>query len=237
MGNVGGLHPAQNHQRAAWHAHVDQRVLRAEAETPHRGQLDVSALLADSLGEGVIDALGAVARAARAHAHADARPRGEQFRHAGFAHRIGGAEILNAGHFFFSFVLVRCSTSRCSVCSFMCPKIAWSTSTTGASAHWPKQATVRKEYLRSGVVMQSLSAPSSLSSGSPSSKRRRCSRLRDPRVWHAVPRQMQMVWSPCGSRSKARKRSPRNTAARAGHPSWTPRIPGFPTKGIYSDDV
>ena len=29
----------------------------------------------------------------------------------------------------------------------MWPKMAWSTSTTGASAHWPKQATVRSEYL------------------------------------------------------------------------------------------
>ena len=199
--DVAGLHAAQDDQRAAGQAHVDQRFLRAEAEAADGGQPDVAALLVDGFGEGVIDALGAVAGAAGAHAHADARPRGQQLGHAGFAHGVEGAEILNAGHSFFSFA--RCSTSRCSVCSFMWPKMAWSTSTTGARAHWPKQATVRREYLRSGVVTQSLSAPSSLSSGSPSSRRRRCSRLRDPRVWQAVPRQMQMVWSPCGSRLKS----------------------------------
>ena len=36
----------------------------------------------DGFGEGVVDALGAVARAAGAHAHSDARPRWDQLRHA-----------------------------------------------------------------------------------------------------------------------------------------------------------
>ena len=97
-GDVAGLHAAQNHQRAARQAHVDQRFLRAEAEAADRGQVHVAALLVDGFGEGVVDALGAVAGAAGAHAHADARPRGQQFGHAGFAHRVEGADILDAGH-------------------------------------------------------------------------------------------------------------------------------------------
>ena len=37
----------------------------------------------------------------------------------------------------------------------MCPKIVWLTSTTGASAHWPKHATVRSVVSPSGVVTDS----------------------------------------------------------------------------------
>src|ERR1017187_4461401 len=79
----------------------------------------------------------------------------------------------------------------------------WLTSTTGASAHWPKQATVRMVNLRSGVVSASLSASlDSLTSGSlrPRSRQTLASRSREPRVWQAVPRQTQMTLSPCGSR-------------------------------------
>ena len=127
--DVAGLHAAQDHQRAAGQADVDQRLLRAEAEAADGGEVDVAALLVDGFGEGVVDALGAVAGAAGAHAHADARPGGQQLGHAGFAHGAEAADVLDAGHVFLSFA--RCSTSRCSVCSFMWPKMAWSTSTTG----------------------------------------------------------------------------------------------------------
>ena len=71
--HVAGLHALQDHQRLAGDPDVDQGFLRAEAEAAHRGQAYVAALLLDGFGEGVVDALGAVARAARAHAHADAR--------------------------------------------------------------------------------------------------------------------------------------------------------------------
>ena len=49
-----------------------------------------------------------------------------------------------------------CSTSRISACSLTWPRIAWSISTTGASAHCPKQATVRIVNRRSGVVRRQL---------------------------------------------------------------------------------
>src|ERR1035437_6747110 len=99
----------------------------------------------------MVYALGSVARAARPHPHSHPRTVGQQLRHAGLAGRAERAEILDANH---SFLPLRCSTSRCSVCSFTWPKMAWSTSITGASAHCPKQATVRREYLPSGVVTQ-----------------------------------------------------------------------------------
>ena len=79
-------------------AHVDQRFLRAEAEAAHGGQADVAALLVDGFGEGVVDALGAVAGAAGAHADADARARREQLGHAGFADRVEGTDVLDADH-------------------------------------------------------------------------------------------------------------------------------------------
>ena len=91
------------------------------------------------------------------------------------------------------------STSRISACSLTWPRIAWSTSTTGASAHWPKQATVRIVKRRSGVVSVSLSAPSAVS-WRPSWSFTRSSSAREPRVWQAVPRQMATVCVPCGSR-------------------------------------
>ena len=87
-------------------------------------------------------------------------------------------------------------------CSFTWPRMAWFTSTTGASAHWPKQATVRMVKRRSGVVRVSLSALPASSDGaaSPSWSFSRSSRTREPRVWHAVPRQMLTVCRPWGSR-------------------------------------
>ena len=89
-------------------------------------------------------------------------------------------------------------------CSFTWPRIAWFTSTTGASAHWPKQATVRMVKRPSAVVRVSLSAPASR----PASERPSCSfslssSAREPRVWQAVPRQMATVCVPWGSRLKS----------------------------------
>ena len=74
--DVARLDAPQHHQRLAGQAHIHQRFLRAESEAADRRQLDVAALLADGFGEGMVDALGAVAGAAGAHADSDARPRG-----------------------------------------------------------------------------------------------------------------------------------------------------------------
>ena len=63
----------QHDQRLAGEPHVDQRLLGAEAEAAGLRQLHVEAALADGLGEGVVDALRAVAGAAGAHADGDAR--------------------------------------------------------------------------------------------------------------------------------------------------------------------
>ena len=116
--HVPGFHFSQDHQRLAGQPHVDQRLLGAKAEAPHRDQFHVAALMVDAFGEGMVYALGAVARAAGAHSHSDSRPRRQQLRHTRFAHRAERADILNAGHDFLPF---KCSSSRCRVCSFMWP--------------------------------------------------------------------------------------------------------------------
>ena len=136
------------------------------------------------------DRLRAVARAAGAHAHGDAGLAGEELGEAGLAHLVERGDVLDARHRPPSFRSL--STSRMSACSFTWPRMAWSTSTTGARAHWPKQATVRIVNRRSGVVRVSLSAPPA-SSGErerPSCSFSRSRRAREPRVWQAVPRQM-----------------------------------------------
>src|ERR1035437_2394999 len=127
----------------------------AEAEAADRRQLHGEAAGVDLGGEGAVDRLGAVAGAAGAHADGDARPAGEQLRQPGLAHGGERGEVVDHHR---ALSLRSASTSRISACSLTCPRIAWSISTTGASAHWPKQATVRIVRRRSGVVSVSLSA-------------------------------------------------------------------------------
>ena len=130
-------------------------------------------VLVDGFGEGVIHAFGAVA--APAGSHADARSaaiEGSSLASPASRTALNGADILDARITSASPVRAR-STSRCSACSFMWPQMRWSTSTTGASAHWPKQATVRMVNLRSAVVSVSLSASRPRRPhGRPSSSRR-----------------------------------------------------------------
>ncbi len=60
----------------------------AEAEAADPRQLHVEPALVDRVGEGVVDALGAVARAARAHADGDARLVRQQLGQARLVHCV-----------------------------------------------------------------------------------------------------------------------------------------------------
>ena len=87
--HVVGLKAAENHQRAAGEPHVDQGLLRAEAEAAGGGQAHIASALVNGFGKGVEDAFCAVAVAAGAHAHGDARAVGQQLGETGF---LDGAE-------------------------------------------------------------------------------------------------------------------------------------------------
>ena len=184
-------HPPQDHQRLARQPDVDQRLFGAEAEATGAGDRETQPQHLDGVGEGVIDALGPVARAARPHPNRDARLGRKQF---GEPRLARGVETAQVGDLHYGFPFFSAWSSRSRVLSFTWPRMAWSTSTTGAKAHCPKQATVRSVKRRSGVVAETLSAlPSSSWFLNPSCSLSRSSRLREPRVWQAVPRQMQMV--------------------------------------------
>ena len=162
---VVGLHAMQHDQRAAGQTDADQRLLKAGTEAAHAGKLNVEAAALDGAVQGVEKLLRAVAAAAGTHADRDARNGRHQLGKPGFANRVECADVLNARHYFpppLFLVLVpvlgNAFTSRCKVRSFTWLRMWWLTSTTGASAHWPKQATVRTVNLRSGVVSASLSA-------------------------------------------------------------------------------
>ena len=142
------LDAVEDQQGSARHPDVDERLLGAEAEAADRGQLHREAAGVDLGGEGLEDGLGAVARAAGAHADADAGLAGEELGEARLAHLVERGDVLDARHRPLSFLSL--STSRMRACSFTWPRIAWFTSTTGASAHWPKQATVRMVKRPSG---------------------------------------------------------------------------------------
>ncbi len=121
-GDVAGLHAAKDDQRSPGQAHVDERLLGAEAEAPDGGEAHIEAVLVDGLGERVVKAFGAVAGSTGSHADADARPGRQQFGHAGFAGGVEGADVLDADDAaVHSFLPLRCSTSRWRACSFMWP--------------------------------------------------------------------------------------------------------------------
>ena len=148
----------------------------------------------------MVDRLGAVAGAAGAHADPDARPAREQLREAGLAHGERG-DVLDLHR---ALSLRSISTSRSSACSLTCPRIAWFTSTTGASAHWPKQATVRIVKLRSGVVSSDLvGAVGSLLQAEPELHALE-QRPRSARVAGGAAADRDGV-APCGSRLKSAK--------------------------------
>ena len=114
-----------------------------------------SEVLNSRLSVALTEAVGAVAAAAGAHAHADPRPVGRELGQAGLA---DGVELGEVGDPHRRPRFRSSSTSRMRACSVTWPRMAWSTSTTGASAHCPKQATVRTVNWRSGVVRETLSA-------------------------------------------------------------------------------
>jgi hypothetical protein len=49
-----GLHAVQDEQRAARHAHIDQRLLIASAKASHAGEIKVGAAALNDLYEGVV---------------------------------------------------------------------------------------------------------------------------------------------------------------------------------------
>src|SRR5271157_6020964 len=110
--------------------------------------MDAAAL--DGFGESVVQAFRAIASTTRSHADSDSRRGGNELRQAGFAHSTEGANVLNARHQSLSPSTAR--ISRCRVRSLTWPQMRWFTSTTGARAHCPKQATVRTVNFWSGVV-------------------------------------------------------------------------------------
>ena len=135
------LNSTQDQKRTAGQANINQRLLKTSAEAAYTRQMHVHASPRKQIGESVINAFGAIAAAARSHADADARNGGHQLGKPRFPDGVEGSDILNWRHH----LLSRSSalTCRCSVCSFTWPQMLWLISTTGASAHCPKHATVR----------------------------------------------------------------------------------------------
>ena len=144
------LHPAQHQKRVARHANVDERFLKTGAEAAHAGKMYIHAASRNRVGEGMVYTFGSVATAACSHANRHARNRRQQLGKPCFPDRIEGAYILNWRHHLLS--RSRSLSCRCNVCSFTWPQMLWLISTTGASAHCPKQATVRTVNFWSAVV-------------------------------------------------------------------------------------
>ena len=87
------LDPAQQQQRPAGQADVDQRLLGTEAEAAHRRQLHVQAARVDGRLEGRKDPLRAIAAAAGAHADRDARTIGRELGQPGFASAAEAGQV------------------------------------------------------------------------------------------------------------------------------------------------
>ena len=102
-------------------AHVDQRLLEARAETAYVRQHDINAAAFDGLGEGVVQALCAVAAAARSHAHGDARNRRHQLGEPASRTALKAPMSWMRGITHSPVPCVR--TSRCSVRSFTWPQM------------------------------------------------------------------------------------------------------------------
>ena len=118
--DVLALHAVENHQGPAGEPNIHQRLLRAETEAADAGQMDIQAALVDGIGKGVKDRFRAIAGAAGPHPHGDARPERQQLGHSRPTNGAERAQIPDARHFF-AVSLPKCSSSRCSVCSFMWP--------------------------------------------------------------------------------------------------------------------
>ena len=77
--DVIGLDTMQDDERLAGNPDIDQRLLGAKAEAARPHQAHIQAALFDGVGESGVDALGAVAGPAGAHADSHARARGLKF--------------------------------------------------------------------------------------------------------------------------------------------------------------
>jgi len=71
--SVVGLHPAEHRKRAARDVDVDQRLLRAGAETSHAGKLHIRTGAIDGFLKSVKHAFPAIAATARAHSDGHTR--------------------------------------------------------------------------------------------------------------------------------------------------------------------
>ena len=116
--DVIGLDSMQDDQRLAGNRNIDQRLLGAKAEAAGADEVHVQAALRDGVNQRGVDALGAVAGSAGAHADSDARARRLQFGQPGAPHRVECAQIANPGHGRVS-RLSSASNSRCRDRSFM----------------------------------------------------------------------------------------------------------------------
>ena len=136
-----GLDMPQHQERVSRKPDAHQRLLKAGAKAPNAGEQHIHPAALDRLIQGVIELFGAIAAATRSHPHCNARNGRQQLGKSGFTYRVERTNIQNARHYFLP--CVNAFTSRCNVRSFTRLRMWWFTSTTGASAHWPKQATVR----------------------------------------------------------------------------------------------
>ena len=116
--DVIGLDSVQDDERLTGDRNIDQRLLGAKAEAAGADEVHVQAALRDGVGERGVDALGAVAGAAGAHADGHARARRLQFGQPGAPHRVECAQVANPGHGRVS-RLSSASNSRCRDRSFM----------------------------------------------------------------------------------------------------------------------
>ena len=192
----------QDDQRLSREANVDQRLLGAEAEAAGAHQVDVQAALIDGLGEGVHDRLGAVARPASAHADRNARARRQQFGQAGLVDGVEAREVADSGHdsgppliesvqFLEQRTFVHMSQDSMVDLNHRRQR-ALAKAGDRAQA-WRGRPGGDRRAFRLAVLV----------GGRPKLIVAVSSRSREPRVWHAVPRQMLTVLRPCGSRLKS----------------------------------
>ena len=113
-----GLNLMQNDERLPGDPNVDQRLFGAKAEAAGAHQVHVDAALGDRVSERGVDAFGAVAGPASAHADGNARSGGLQLGEARAANRIECAQVANSRHGRVS-RLPSASSSRASDRSFM----------------------------------------------------------------------------------------------------------------------
>ena len=191
-----GVHAMQNHDGIAGKTDADDGLLKAGTEAADTGEQNVEAAALNGFVEGVKDLFRSVAAAAGAHAHGNARNGGRELGESGFAHRVEGANILNARHHFlpvpnlrqrFHFALQRALI-------YVAENVVVDFDNGRQRALAEAGHGAYGEAVIGGGELAILSA-SLFSSGSrslrPRSRQSFSSRSREPRVWQAVPRQTQ----------------------------------------------